>query len=706
MRILIDDNWLPYLGAIKEAVENDAEIYGILSNRAEELERSWRELPIFKSVDDIDDGIELVFLEGEFVTKENLEKLAKKKCNVICSGFWILNNYLEILKTFRRERVFILEREVFKQYQNVETLIKQVSTHISEEEIYRIEFHLNKYQLFNAFALLQMFISDSSRLTIVNYCETEWTYWIEYRLKKNIIVFEINKQILKGLEMIYSPINLQVSIQTARGNFRLEGLAGSVYWEGMYPVNGNYNAMNGYFFAPITKNFEQGCDDYHSFLLEEEKIARIKEIKEIIMLSNSKGKMLVKMQQQALYMKQSNNLLSNIGGDHVHGEYMPMLWKEKPEVSLCDMEPEHLFDSYRKNYLAYSVRQRNSLIAKIILMYLNKKNIFDEGISYTMDEICKNLQADGESMQVIIKWIKLLIQFGYVSEVQQGVFMSKEKFKEDDIRKSWKEMEFLWSNQLESPLVLNYLKNNIKNWDLLIQKKKNATHLLFNEGGDDYAEALYKETKILYYENAKLAKCIERGLGDTENELVIFEIGSGTGSATDVILEHIDCCGNDKKVTYYYTDISKYFLHMAKERYQRYADNEKINIKYQIFDIEKSFFEQIESDLKVDIVVAVGVLNNSSNTDKCIKQISQMLKKGGKLYVAETVVEVPDILISQAFMMTPPQDIRKKKDRMFLTRDEWIDILENMGFCEISEFPEQGNYLEILGQKLFCCTKR
>lgn len=71
----------------------------------------------------------------------------------------------------------------------------------------------------------------------------------------------------------------------------------------------------------------------------------------------------------------------------------------------------------------------------------------------------------------------------------------------------------------------------------------------------------------------------------------------------------------------------------------------------------------------------------------------------------ETVEDVPDILITQSFMMTEPKDQRKATNTMFLNRKQWLEILEENGFCNSEEFPGYGEYLEVLGQKLFYCTK-
>lgn len=131
----------------------------------------------------------------------------------------------------------------------------------------------------------------------------------------------------------------------------------------------------------------------------------------------------------------------------------------------------------------------------------------------------------------------------------------------------------------------------------------------------------------------------------------------------------------------------------------------KIEMHHQTLDIDEAFSSQLPSNFQADIVIAVGVLNNSVNTDKCIYEINSVMKPGGILLVIETVEDVPDILITQSFMMTAPKDRRKATNTMFLNRKQWLEILEENGFCNSEEFPGYGEYLEVLGQKLFYCTK-
>lgn len=296
------------------------------------------------------------------------------------------------------------------------------------------------------------------------------------------------------------------------------------------------------------------------------------------------------------------------------------------------------------------------------------------------------------------------VQFEYYNYVTEtdGIYVCKIEIYEKGLKYGWEEVEYLWKGKLESPLVLDYIINNIKNWDKLIQKEQQATLLLFEQGEDIYADALYKETKILQYLNHSLSKKVLGYLYENANA-TILEIGAGTGATSDKVLSDIRENKFEEHIVYFYTDISRFFLQRAKERYKE-CDG-KIEMHYQTLDIDEAFSSQLPSNFQADIVIAVGVLNNSVNTDKCIYEINSVMKPGGILLIIETVEDVPDILITQSFMMTEPKDQRKATNTMFLNRKQWLEILEENGFCNSEEFPGYGEYLEVLGQKLFYCTK-
>lgn len=371
---------------------------------------------------------------------------------------------------------------------------------------------------------------------------------------------------------------------------------------------------------------------------------------------------------------------------------------KKDQHVICNM---YMGNNFSQEYIQYSVEMRKKILAQTILFYMNKKGVLLKDIPCTLNQILKCLSVNTDNNDIIYRWIELLKKYNYVTETD-GIYVCKIEIYEKGLKYGWEEVEYLWKGKLESPLVLDYIINNIKNWDKLIQKEQQATLLLFEQGEDIYADALYKETKILQYLNHSLSKKVLGYLYENANA-TILEIGAGTGATSDKVLSDIRENKFEEHIVYFYTDISRFFLQRAKERYKE-CDG-KIEMHYQTLDIDEAFSSQLPSNFQADIVIAVGVLNNSVNTDKCIYEINSVMKPGGILLIIETVEDVPDILITQSFMMTEPKDQRKATNTMFLNRKQWLEILEENGFCNSEEFPGYGEYLEVLGQKLFYCTK-
>lgn len=88
-------------------------------------------------------------------------------------------------------------------------------------------------------------------------------------------------------------------------------------------------------------------------------------------------------------------------------------------------------------------------------------------------------------------------------------------------------------------------------------------------------------------------------------------------------------------------------------------------MRYQLLNIDNLHHSKLNAYQPIDIVIAVGVINNAKNLNRLLKAVHQILTKGGKLIIGEAYGESAPMLISQAFMMTEPTDIRKVKIQPF-----------------------------------------
>lgn len=251
----------------------------------------------------------------------------------------------------------------------------------------------------------------------------------------------------------------------------------------------------------------------------------------------------------------------------------------------------------------------------------------------------------------------------------------------EQFEETWSKMLALWNGKLCSELGNEYLLNNIKKLSELFSGHVNPTHLLFPEGKFDYANALYKETFVFKFLNNLVLKSLKM-VEQSNGKLEILELGAGTGSTTDAVLELIK---ENNKVTYFYTDISQFFL---KEAQRRYADID--NILYSQLNIDDLNF-----DSKVDIIIANGVLNNAKHIDSTFEKMINLVRPGGKIFIIEQVAESLEILVSQVFMM---EDIdNSTESETFRSVEEWKRIFNNDRIEKVEVYPD----MHFIEQRLF-----
>ena len=87
-----------------------------------------------------------------------------------------------------------------------------------------------------------------------------------------------------------------------------------------------------------------------------------------------------------------------------------------------------------------------------------------------------------------------------------------------------------------------------------------------------------------------------------------MEVGAGVGGSSIELLSKIQSCN----VEYYFTDISNFFFNKAKVIFSQYNDW----IRYKIYDINKSNWEQGFENEKFDIILCGNVLHNAVDIKK------------------------------------------------------------------------------------------
>ena len=124
-------------------------------------------------------------------------------------------------------------------------------------------------------------------------------------------------------------------------------------------------------------------------------------------------------------------------------------------------------------------------------------------------------------------------------------------------------------------------------------------------------------------------------------------------------------------------------------------------VEYLKIDINNDFVSDKIKEDSVDIVIAVGVLNNAKNIEVTLKNIKKVLKKDGKVIIVEAIGESVQMLISQAFMMQEPDDARAEKNETFLKLYQWHELFQKVGFAVEKSLPTIDSELCVYNQKVF-----
>ncbi|MCJ1389859.1 hypothetical protein MMC18_002716 [Xylographa bjoerkii] len=207
---------------------------------------------------------------------------------------------------------------------------------------------------------------------------------------------------------------------------------------------------------------------------------------------------------------------------------------------------------------------------------------------------------------------------------------------------------------------------------------------------DDSVPEFYREvnSKVICYE--PLYRYLDT-MTHKNPGLKILEIGAGTGSSTDFILDalkdHDEETASIRNCSQYdYTDISPAFFEAAADRYERYSDI----IRFKVLDIELDPAEQGFDVGSYDLIIAASVLHATRNIENTMRNARKLLKHGGKFVIFEIAQDV--LRAGFAFGLLPGWWLSEEDYRQngpFISVREWHDLTLRTGFSGIDlEFPD------------------
>lgn len=192
----------------------------------------------------------------------------------------------------------------------------------------------------------------------------------------------------------------------------------------------------------------------------------------------------------------------------------------------------------------------------------------------------------------------------------------------------------------------------------------------------------YEEDTATVRGSRGLAKYI-RCLADVYPDMNILEIGAGTASITEHVLEAINEAigGGTSFFQYTFTDISTGFFEKARSKLSRWTGR----VAYKKLDISQDPAAQGFVLASYDLVIAANVVHATADVVATIRNVNALLKPGGKLVLLEAVQN--NLPLALPFAVLPgwwlSKDKYRSKQGPLLSEDLWNSVLIDGGFSGV-----------------------
>lgn len=323
----------------------------------------------------------------------------------------------------------------------------------------------------------------------------------------------------------------------------------------------------------------------------------------------------------------------------------------------------------------------------------------DPEVSYSTEGLLTQSGATPANRRVVRRWLRVLAADGLVTRTPEGDWTRLAPVTRQDVHNAWDAVEHAHQGLDDGAELITFLRSCAERLADLVRGEDSALSLLFPHGDIGTAEAAYKDNIISRYVNQAVT-AVMRSLADRHTgTLRVLEVGAGVGGTTADVVTALA----GTRIDYLFTDLSRFFLTDAQ---RQFADVP--GMQYGIFDINADIAGQEVEPGSYDVILGANVLHNASSADEVIDRLRSLLVPGGRLVFIETVRENTSVMMSMEFLMTFDDttrpdfdDARHGQDRIFLTRDEWLDVLRRAGGAVEVCLPDD-RVMEQFGQAAFC----
>lgn len=309
-------------------------------------------------------------------------------------------------------------------------------------------------------------------------------------------------------------------------------------------------------------------------------------------------------------------------------------------------------------------------------------------------DIVARLDPTAEFRDLVDRWLDILVCEGVLLRDGGGFSITRESLERYRMEEAWDRFARLEEQVRNGTELFEYQRRAAGTLLSQVRGEVNPVDLFFPGGSTGTARAIYGSNRVSTAMNEAVAEAVAGAVESCGDRPVrILEVGAGVGATTERILPRLP----DTVAEYRFTDISTFFLRHAKEAYGDYGF-----MSYGILDINAECDGQDIEMGAYDVIVCANVLHNSVNIDEALARLDRLRGPGGIIVVVEPVTELYAALISISIKMSLVDftDVRGGTHRVFITDEQWGQVLARAGLERIAEYPAAGDPLRECGQRL------
>ncbi|MFR9722194.1 class I SAM-dependent methyltransferase [Streptomyces sp. MS19] len=330
---------------------------------------------------------------------------------------------------------------------------------------------------------------------------------------------------------------------------------------------------------------------------------------------------------------------------------------------------------------------------------LGREGLFRPGVAHRWDQIADRLGVAPRHRWILRRWLAVLAEEGMLHrDAATGNVRDLRTVRRAEVAATAPAVHAACRGLGYPGAIADFFLTAADQLPRLLRDEVTVQSLLFRDDDTSAAEGAYRDNTINRYLNAAAAELLRRTPAPAARPVRVLELGAGIGGTTTTLLAALA----DRPVDYLFTDVSRYFLDAAR---QRFGDR----LRYALLDINAELAEPRVPPGAADVVVAANVLHNALHIGAALTRVRRLLAPGGLLLVIESCREHYQAMTSMQFLMSPPDgaprpgtsDIRAGTDRIFLTAEEWRAVLAEDGYRPLFDLPDPDHPLTALGQRLF-----